>query len=229
MKVRMIGSIRVKKTVASPWRSNQRSAHSRWLLLDEELVAVLLDQVHAAVVAHAVRDPGAHQVGDRSPPRPRQQGVLPSETLKPANSMVASLGTGMPALSRTISTKTPAGPSSATTSTATSTIGSVMEAMKGHEVPARVAARAVPLFATSLEPYLDRDRRRLPGGPLGPLHPRSRGGGVRARVRRVPGVRTAWGGERHRCADHRPARARRPQGERWWSRRSPSTRPRRPR
>ena len=29
MKVRMIGSIRVKKTVASPWRSNQRSAHSR--------------------------------------------------------------------------------------------------------------------------------------------------------------------------------------------------------
>ena len=31
MKVRMIGSIRVKKTVASPWRSNQRSAHSRCL------------------------------------------------------------------------------------------------------------------------------------------------------------------------------------------------------
>ena len=29
MKVRMIGSMRVKKTVASPWRSNQRSAHSR--------------------------------------------------------------------------------------------------------------------------------------------------------------------------------------------------------
>ena len=33
MKVRMIGSIRVKKTVASPWRSNQRSAHSRCLWL----------------------------------------------------------------------------------------------------------------------------------------------------------------------------------------------------
>ena len=30
MKVRMIGSIRAKNTVASPWRSNQRSAHSRW-------------------------------------------------------------------------------------------------------------------------------------------------------------------------------------------------------
>ena len=29
MNVRMIGSMRVKKTVASPWRSNQRSAHSR--------------------------------------------------------------------------------------------------------------------------------------------------------------------------------------------------------
>ena len=33
MNVRMIGSIREKKTVASPWRSNQRSAHSRWLFL----------------------------------------------------------------------------------------------------------------------------------------------------------------------------------------------------
>ena len=33
MKVRMIGSIRVKKTVASPWRSNQRSAQSRCLRL----------------------------------------------------------------------------------------------------------------------------------------------------------------------------------------------------
>ena len=33
MNVRMIGSMRVKKTVASPWRSNQRSAQSRWLFL----------------------------------------------------------------------------------------------------------------------------------------------------------------------------------------------------
>ena len=30
MKVRIIGSMRVKKTVAEPWRSNHRSAHSRW-------------------------------------------------------------------------------------------------------------------------------------------------------------------------------------------------------
>ena len=29
MNVRMIGSMRVKKTVASPWRSNQRSAQAR--------------------------------------------------------------------------------------------------------------------------------------------------------------------------------------------------------
>ena len=33
MKVRMIGSMRVKNTVASPWRSNQRSAQSRCLRL----------------------------------------------------------------------------------------------------------------------------------------------------------------------------------------------------
>jgi len=29
MNVRMTGSMRVKNTVASPWRSNQRSAHAR--------------------------------------------------------------------------------------------------------------------------------------------------------------------------------------------------------
>ncbi len=52
----------------------------------------------------------------------------PSDTLKPANSMVASLGTGIQADSSTISTKMPSSPSSATTSVATSTMGSVMEA-----------------------------------------------------------------------------------------------------
>ena len=36
----------------------------------------------------------------------------PSETLKPANSMIASLGIGMQALSSVISTNTPAGPAS---------------------------------------------------------------------------------------------------------------------
>jgi hypothetical protein len=55
----------------------------------------------------------------------------PRDTLKPANSMVASLGTGMQALSRSISTKTPVSPIASTTSTATSTIGSVIEARTG--------------------------------------------------------------------------------------------------
>ena len=52
----------------------------------------------------------------------------PFETLKPANSIVASLGTGMQALSSTISTNTPARPMASTTSTAALTIGSVREA-----------------------------------------------------------------------------------------------------
>jgi hypothetical protein len=43
--------------------------------------------------------------------------------------MVASLGTGMQADSSTIRMKTPARPISRTTSTATSTIGSVIEAI----------------------------------------------------------------------------------------------------
>jgi hypothetical protein len=55
----------------------------------------------------------------------------PRATLKPAKSMVASLGTGMHALSSTMRTKIPTSPSSATTETATSTIGSVIEASRG--------------------------------------------------------------------------------------------------
>jgi hypothetical protein len=54
----------------------------------------------------------------------------PPATLNPANSMVGSLGTGMQALSSTISTKIPARPSSATTQTAKLTIGSVIEAAR---------------------------------------------------------------------------------------------------
>ena len=52
----------------------------------------------------------------------------PSATLKPANRNVASDGIGMQALSATISRKIPGRPSASTTSTAKSTIGSVMEA-----------------------------------------------------------------------------------------------------
>jgi hypothetical protein len=43
----------------------------------------------------------------------------PRDTLKPANSMVASLGTGIHALSRSMSTNTPGSPMASTTSTAT--------------------------------------------------------------------------------------------------------------
>jgi hypothetical protein len=53
----------------------------------------------------------------------------PRDTLKPAKSMVASLGTGMQALSRSIRTNTPGKPMASTTSTATSTMGSVIEAV----------------------------------------------------------------------------------------------------
>ena len=54
----------------------------------------------------------------------------PSETLKPANSIVASLGTGMQADSSVISTNTPSRPSLSTTSTAKFTMGSVIEASR---------------------------------------------------------------------------------------------------
>ena len=110
MKVRMIGSMRVKKTVASPWRSNQRSAQSRcWRLM--WMQPVLLEQLDAAVVADRVGDPGADEVAEHAGGDDPEQGQCrPSETLKPANSMVASLGIGMQALSSVISTKTPATP-----------------------------------------------------------------------------------------------------------------------
>ncbi len=55
----------------------------------------------------------------------------PFETLKPANSIVASLGTGMQALSATISRKTPGSPKASTTSTAALTMGSVTDAISG--------------------------------------------------------------------------------------------------
>ena len=74
MNVRTIGSMRVKKTVASPWRSNQRSADLQVVGLDEELVAVLLDDVDAAVVADAVGDPRADEVRDRADERHRDRG-----------------------------------------------------------------------------------------------------------------------------------------------------------
>jgi hypothetical protein len=59
-------------------------------------------------------------------------GYSPSETLKPANSIVPSDGIGMQALSATISAKTPGRPSLSTTSTANWTSGSVREATTGY-------------------------------------------------------------------------------------------------
>ena len=62
----------------------------------------------------------------------------PSETLKPANSIVASEGIGRQALSPTISRKTPSRPILSTTSTAKLTMGSVIDAKNTR---ARVDAR----------------------------------------------------------------------------------------
>ena len=65
-KVRTIGSIRAKKTVASPWRSNQRSARREMARLDVQLAAVLLEHVDAAVVPDRVGDPGPAEVPERA-------------------------------------------------------------------------------------------------------------------------------------------------------------------
>src|SRR3954468_14799024 len=54
--------------------------------------------------------------------------MLPSETLKPANSMIASLGTGMHALSSVMRRNTPGNPSASMTFVAASTIGLKMSA-----------------------------------------------------------------------------------------------------
>ena len=52
--------------------------------------------------------------------------MSPSETLKPAKSMIASLGTGMQADSSSIRTKTPITPAEPMKSVATLTIGSTI-------------------------------------------------------------------------------------------------------
>src|SRR3954453_2935561 len=75
--------------------------------------------------------------------------------------MVGSLGTGMHALSRTISTNTPPRPSASTTSTATFTIGSVIEARSNIRDWLGERPVPVPFFVTSLAPYHERLARRL--------------------------------------------------------------------
>ena len=68
MKVRMIGSMRVKKTVASPWQLEPAVGPLEVPLLHVQLLAVLLQDVHAPVVAHPVGDPGADEVGRATQP-----------------------------------------------------------------------------------------------------------------------------------------------------------------
>jgi hypothetical protein len=79
---------------------------------------VLLEDVDAAVVADRVGDPGADDVREHADATTANSEYSPSETLKPANSIVASDGIGMHALSATISAKIPGRPSLSTTSTA---------------------------------------------------------------------------------------------------------------
>ena len=64
---------------------------------------------------------------------------LPSLTLNPANSMIASLGIGMQALSSVIRTNTPPSPAESMKSVATLTIESRMEASMGVPAPACAA------------------------------------------------------------------------------------------
>src|ERR1700716_1476738 len=81
-------------------------------------------------------------------------------TLKPANSIVASEGIGMQALSRNMSTNTPGSPRSETTLVANVTSVSVMDAEMSIAATAKgsVPAMPVPLFDTDT--------------PLGPLRAR---------------------------------------------------------
>src|SRR3989440_7416467 len=77
-------------------------------------------------------------------------------TLKPANSIVASEGIGMHALSKNMSTKTPGSPRSETTLVANVTSVSVIDAEMsiGATAKGSVPAVPVPLFdmAAPLEP-----------------------------------------------------------------------------
>src|SRR3954470_22906877 len=76
--------------------------------------------------------------------------------LKPANSIVPSLGIGMHALSATIKANTPGRPSASMTSTAKLTSGSVMEASSSRRSRVAAAMSPVPLFATSLAAHHER-------------------------------------------------------------------------
>src|SRR6266487_1713740 len=80
---------------------------------------------------------------------------LPCETLNPANNIVASLGIGMQALSRTMRTKTPASPVELIRSVAALTSGPRRSAVIGGG--ARPAAGGAQSYG--------RDAHRRPTGP----------------------------------------------------------------
>ena len=130
MNVRITGSMREKKTVAAAVALEPAVRPGEVLRRDVQPLAVLLEQLDAAVVADPVGDPGADQVAQHARPATISSIVKrPSATSKPANSMIASLEVGMQALSSSIRRKIPARPRSPITFVAKSTIGSVSEAM----------------------------------------------------------------------------------------------------
>src|SRR4051795_5253200 len=105
--------------------------------------------------------------------------MFPSDTLKPANSMIASLGIGMQALSSVISTNTPARPIASMTLVAAVTSGSKMSAgtAEQHYTRAGVPPEGPPTGPRSKAPGSAVRGRRS-----------ARRGGVRPRLRaEVPG------------------------------------------
>ena len=134
-----------------------------------------------------------------SPPNPTAVAAnrlySPFDTLNPAKSIVASLGTGMQALSSSMRMKTPGRPIASTTSTATCTIGSVMEAIMGRS---RVASLDPPICQQSRALSRPPERGARPCCAERALHPRPGGRGLRGGVRALPRRAALRGrGQRH--------------------------------
>ena len=76
MKVRMIGSMRVKKTVAEPWRSNHRSADLEMATVDVDQ-PVAVEQLDAPVVTGGVGDQRPDEVAQHAGRDDPEQGQVP--------------------------------------------------------------------------------------------------------------------------------------------------------
>src|SRR6476659_4481314 len=109
--------------------------------------------------------------------------MFPSDTLNPANSMIASLGMGMQALSRVMSTNTPARPSESMTLVAAVTSGSKMSAGTGGQHYTRAGG---PPKGPSTGPCVQAPRPAVRG------RRGARCGGVRTRVRAAVPGRADW-------------------------------------